>query len=103
MDEKYVLDLKDLVEFTYNLIYLSNYEKMSCLLDYSFNKNYYDYSKIIYNNLCPNKFIENKILLNDDVNLTNPFDRMLFIVKDKETLLRNILDKGYIVDEGRIK
>jgi len=51
-----------LVEFTYNLIYISNYEKMSCLLNYSFNKDYYEYSNIIYNNLCPDKFTNKKIL-----------------------------------------
>ena len=49
MSEKYILDLKSLVEFSKNLTYISDYEKMTCLLDYSFNKNYYEYSKIIYN------------------------------------------------------
>lgn len=55
MDEKYILDLKNLVEFSSSLMYTGNYEKMVCLLDSSFSKNYYEYSKIIYNNLCPNK------------------------------------------------
>ena len=64
-----------MVEFTYNLIYISNYEKMSCLLNYSFNKDYYEYSNIIYNNLCPDKFTNKKILFNSDVKLTNPFNR----------------------------
>ena len=100
MDEKYVLDLKDLVEFSSSLTYVSNYEKMTCLLDNSFNKNYYEYSKIIYDTICPNKFTNNKIFLNDDVKLTNPFNKLLFVVKDKETLLKNILDKGYNVNQG---
>jgi len=87
-----------LVEFTYNLIYISNYEKMSCLLDYSFNKDYYEYSNIIYNNLCPNKFTNKKILFNSDVKLTNPFNRLLFVVQDIESLLKNISDKGYNIN-----
>jgi len=94
-----MLDLKNLVEFSYNLLYASNYEKMSCLLDSSFSKNYYEYSKIIYNNLCPDKFTNNKILSND-VKLTNPFNRLLFVVQDKEALLKSISDKGYNVSQG---
>jgi hypothetical protein len=100
MDEKYVLDLKDLVEFSSSLTYVSNYEKMTCLLDNSFNKNYYEYSKIIYDTICPDKFINNKIFLNNDVKFTNPFNKLLFVVKDKETLLKNISDKGYTVNQG---
>ena len=100
MDEKYTLDIKDLVEFSYNLIYLSNYEKMTCLLDHSFTKNYYEYSKILYNILCSDKFASNKIIFNKDVELTNPFNRLLFVVQDKEALLKNISDKGYTVNQG---
>jgi hypothetical protein len=73
---------------------------MTCLLDNSFNKNYYEYSKIIYNTLCSDKFIEKKIIFNNDVELTNPFNKLLFVVKDKETLLKNIFDKGYVVSQG---
>lgn len=73
---------------------------MSCLLDSSFSKNYYEYSKIIDNNLCSDKFTNNKIYFNCDVKLTNPFNKMLFVVQDKETLLKNISDKGYIVSQG---
>src|SRR5580700_10509048 len=100
MHEKYFLDLKDLVEFSQSLIYVSDYEKMTCLLDHSFNKNYYEYSKIIYNTLCSDKFTNKKILFNNDVELTNPFNKLLFVVKDKETLLKNILDKGYTISQG---
>lgn len=100
INEKYKLDLKDLVEFSYNLTYISNYEKMAYLLDNSFNKNYYEYSKIIYNNICPNKFTNNKIVFNSNVKLTNPFNRMLFVAQDKETLLKNISDKGYTISQG---
>jgi hypothetical protein len=100
MDEKNILDLKFLVEFSYSLLYVSNYEKMSCLLDNSFNKNYYEYSKIIYNTLISSKFTENKILFNNDLVLTNPFNRVLFVVQDKEALLKNISDKGYTVSQG---
>jgi hypothetical protein len=73
---------------------------MSSLLDNSFNKDYYEYSKVIYNNICSNKFTDKKIFLNNDVKLTNPFNRILFIVQDKESLLKNILDKGYTISEG---
>jgi hypothetical protein len=38
INEEFILDLKGLVEFIYNLIYISNYEKMSCLLNYSLIK-----------------------------------------------------------------
>jgi hypothetical protein len=100
INEKIILDLKDLVEFSYNLTYISNYEKMTSLLDYSFNKNYYEYSKIIYNNLCPNKFNNKKILFNSGTELTNPFNRMLFVVQDTEALLKNISSKGYIISQG---
>jgi hypothetical protein len=100
MNEKYTLDLKDLVEFSYNLIYVGNYEKMTCLLENSFNKNYYEYSKIIYNNVCPDKFTNNKIFMNNDVKLTNPFNRILFVVQDKEALLKNISDKDYTISQG---
>jgi hypothetical protein len=100
MSEKYVLDLKDLVEFSYNLIYVSDLLKISDLLDSSFNKNYYQYSKIIYNNICPNNFINKKIILNNDIESTNPFNRILFVVKDKEALLKNISDKGYNITQG---
>lgn len=48
------------MEFSNNLIYSSNYKKMSNLLDTSFNKNYYEYSKILYNYICPNKFSNKK-------------------------------------------
>jgi hypothetical protein len=89
MNEKYVLDLKFLIEFSNNLIYISNYEKMSYLLDSSFNKNYYEYSKILYNNICPDKFINKKIFFNNDVILTNSFNKLLFVVRDKEALLKN--------------
>jgi len=55
---------------------------MTDILDTSYNKNYYEYSKIIYNDICPNKFINNKIFLND-LSLTNPFNKLLFVVQDK--------------------
>jgi hypothetical protein len=100
MNEKYTLGLKSLVEFSRSLIYVSNYKEMSSLLDNSFNKNYYEYSKIIYDTICSNKFTNNKIFMNNDVKLTNPFNRMLFVVQDKETLLRNISDKGYTISQG---
>jgi hypothetical protein len=100
MNEKYTLDLKDLVEFSYSLMYVGNYEKVTNLLDYSFNKNYYEYSKIIYDTFCYSKFIDNKIIFNSDLKLTNPFNRILFVIEDKETLLKNISDKGYTVNQG---
>ena len=100
MHEKYTLDLKSLVEFSSSLIYVGNYEKITCLLDYSFNKNYYEYSKIIYDTICSDKFTNKKIFLNNDVKLTNPFNKLLFVVKDKETLLKNISDKGYNINQG---
>jgi hypothetical protein len=56
---------------------------MSDLLDSSFNKNYYEYSKTIYNTICPDKFINNKIIINKDVELTNPFNKLLFVAQDK--------------------
>jgi hypothetical protein len=73
---------------------------MANILDNSFNKNYYEYSKIIYETICPNKFIYNKIYLNDDVKLTNPFNKLLFVVEDKETLIKSISDKGYTISQG---
>lgn len=100
MQEKYVLNLKDLVEFSYSLMYISNYEKMTNLLDNSFNKNYYEYSKIIYNTLCSDKFTNKKIIFNNDIELTNPFNRTLFVVQDLEVLLKNIFDKGYTISQG---
>jgi hypothetical protein len=100
MHEKYLLDLKDLVEFSSSLTYVSDYENMTYLLDNSFNKNYYEFSKIIYDGICPDKFTNKKIFLNKDVKLTNPFNKLLFVVKDKETLLKNISDKGYNVSQG---
>jgi len=56
---------------------------MAYLLDNSFNKDYYEYSKIIYNDICPNKFINLKNIINKDVELTNPFNKLLFVVQDK--------------------
>jgi hypothetical protein len=100
MNEKYILDLKDLVEFSYSLMYISNYEKMICLLDNSYNKNYYEYSKIIYNTLCSDKFANKKIIFNNDVELTNPFNRTLFVVQDIDVLLKNVFDKGYTISQG---
>jgi len=100
MNEKYILDLKDLVEFSYNLIYVSDYEKMTNLLDNSFNKNYYEYSKILYNTLCPNTFTNKRIFFNKNIELTSPFNRLLFVVNDKKTLLKNISNKGYILTQG---
>lgn len=73
---------------------------MTNLLDTSINKNYYEYSKILYNDICPNKFINLKNIINKDVELTNPFDKLLFVVQDKEALLKNISDKGYIINQG---
>jgi hypothetical protein len=73
---------------------------MTYLLDNSFNKDYYEYSKNIYNSICSDKFTNKKVIFNSDVKLTNPFNRMLFVIKDKETLLRNISDKGYNVNQG---
>ena len=72
----------------------------SFLLDYSFNKDYYEYSKILYNTLCYDKFTNNKIIFNSNVELTNSFNRLLFVVQDKETLLKNISSKGYTVSQG---
>jgi hypothetical protein len=100
MNEKDVIDLKDLIEFSSSLLYISNYEKMTNLLDNSFSKNYYEYSKILYSSICPDKFTNKKIFFNDDVKLTNPFNKLLFVVKDKETLLKNISDKGYTISQG---
>lgn len=100
MNEKYILDLKNLVEFSSSLIYISDYEKMTDLLDTSFNKNYYEYSKIIYNNICSDKFINNNFILNNNVELTNPFNKLLFVVQDKEALIKNISDKGYVISQG---
>ena len=62
---------------------------MTCLLENSFNKNYYEYSKIIYNNLCSNKFTDKRIIFNSDIQLTSPFNRLLFVVHDKQALLKN--------------
>jgi hypothetical protein len=93
LDEKYILDLKDLVEFSNSLIYIGNYENMTNILDNSFNKNYYEYIKIIYDTVCPDKFINNKIRLNKDVKLTNLFNNLLFVVQDKEALLKTYLIK----------
>ena len=73
---------------------------MTNLLDTSINKNYYEYSKILYNDICPNKFINLKNIINKDVELTNPFDKLLFVVQDKEALLKNISDKGYNINQG---
>ena len=72
---------------------------MTNLLDTSINKNYYEYSKILYNDICPNKFINLKNIINKDVELTNPFDKLLFVVQDKEALLKNISDKGYNINQ----
>lgn len=99
MDDKYKLDLKELVEFSKSLTYISNYEKMASILDYSFNKDYYNYSKTIYN-ICSDKFTNDKIFLNEQVQFINLFRKMLFIVQDKEALLKNLKDKGYDVNQG---
>ena len=72
---------------------------MTNLLDTSINKNYYKYSKILYNDICPNKFINLKNIINKDVELTNPFNKLLFVVQDKEALLKNISDKGYNINQ----
>jgi len=72
---------------------------MTNLLDTSINKNYYEYSKILYNDICPNKFINLKNIINKDVELTNPFNKLLFVVQDKEALLKNISDKGYNINQ----
>ena len=100
ISKKYLLDLKNLVEFSSSLIYAGNSEKMTCLLDNSFNKNYYEYTKIVYDSICSSKFTNKKIILNNDVELTNPFNKLLFVVKDKETLLKNISHKGYTISQG---
>lgn len=73
---------------------------MTDILDTSYNKDYYEYSKIIYNNLCPNKFTDKRIILNNDVKLTNPFNKLLFVVEDKESLIKSISDKGYTISQG---
>jgi hypothetical protein len=88
------------VEFSNNLIYVSNYENMTNLLDTSFNKNYYEYSKIIYNNICSDKLNNKNFIFNDDILLTNPFNKLLFVVQDKESLIKSISDKGYIISQG---
>jgi hypothetical protein len=100
MNEKNILDIKSLVEFSKNLTYIGDYEKMTSLLDNSFNKNYYEYSKIMYNTICPDKFINKELFFNNNVKLANPFNKLLFVVQDKETLLKNISDKGYNVNQG---
>ena len=69
---------------------------MSCLLDTSFDKNYYEYSKIIYDNFLSDKYIH----ANSNIKLTNSFNRLLFVVRDKEALLKSISDKGYIINQG---
>jgi len=73
---------------------------MIYLLENSFNKNYLEYNKIMYNNICPDKFTNNNIFFNSDVKLTNPFNRILFVIQDKEALLKDISDKGYIINQG---
>jgi hypothetical protein len=73
---------------------------MISLLDTNYNKNYFEYSKIIYDTICYNKFINNKIIINKDVELTNSFNKLLFVVQDKEALLKNISDKGYTISQG---
>lgn len=100
MSKNYILDLKSLVELSSSLTYVSNYEKMTYLLDKSFNKDYYEYSKVIFDTICPDKFINKRIFINNDVKLTNPFNKLLFVVKDKKTLLKCISDKGYNVNQG---
>ena len=73
---------------------------MTSLFDTSFNKNHHEYSKIIYNTLCLNKFTDKRIIINSDIELTSPFNRLLFVVHDKTALLKNISDKGYILTQG---
>ena len=88
------------MEFSNNLIYVSNYENMTNLLDTSFNKDCYEYSKIIYNNICSDKLNNKNFIFNDDILLTNPFNKLLFVVQDKESLIKSISDKGYTISQG---
>src|SRR5271168_3359556 len=80
------LNLKSIM--SKNLTYVGDYEKMTCILDNSFNKNYYEYTKIIYT-ICSDKFTNKNLFFNNNVKLANPFNKLLFVVKDKETLLKN--------------
>jgi len=41
-----------------------------------------------------------KIIFSKDVELTNPFNKLLFVVQDKEALLKNISNKGYNINHG---
>ena len=100
MDLKYRLDIKNLVQFSSKLLYVGDYEKISNLLDYSYNKNYYEYVKIIYDNICPTKFTDHKVYNNIDSHLTNPFSKQIFVVQDKEALLNSVREKGFDVGEG---
>ena len=41
-----------------------------------------------------------KIIFSKDVELTNPFNKLLFVIQDKEALLKNISNKGYNINHG---
>src|SRR5438046_2149834 len=87
------------ISLIYNYIYYNDLFYL-ILIVYLLLINYFEYSKILYNDICPNKFINLKNIINKDVELTNPFNKLLFVVQDKEALLKNISDKGYIINQG---
>ena len=41
-----------------------------------------------------------KNIINKYVELTNSFNKLLFVIQDKEALLKNISNKGYNINHG---
>jgi len=41
-----------------------------------------------------------KNIFSKDVELTNSFNKLLFVIQDKEALLKNISNKGYNINHG---
>jgi len=41
-----------------------------------------------------------KNIFSKDVKLTNSFNKLLFVIQDKEALLKNISNKGYNINHG---
>jgi DNA-dependent RNA polymerase len=93
-----VYEAKCWLNFTTKLMYINNYDAMSSILKWGFNNQHHDFIKLIYSD---NPIVHN---LYGDLQQQQPkfsvLNSTLFVVKDLEHLIKSVVDKGFIVNQG---
>jgi len=94
----------DLLAFVNKMNYCTDKDSMSALIDLACNKDYKKFVSLIFDNqnifdLSKKKFSWDYTKLDSNVDI-NILNGSLFVVDDLNSLIKNVVNKGYIVNQG---